>query len=58
MILPDGCSDVLPGKIATVVTHLEMAARPGLPPDAKGADIKGEWPYRDAPISAAAGRGC
>ncbi|MGV7216365.1 GNAT family N-acetyltransferase [Bradyrhizobium sp. UFLA05-112] len=28
MILPDGYSDVPSGKIATVVTHLEMTARP------------------------------
>jgi hypothetical protein len=36
MTLPDGYSDVPPGKIAAVVTHLEMTARPALPPDADG----------------------
>ncbi len=30
MILPDGYSDVPAGKIAAVVTHLEMTARPTL----------------------------
>ena len=33
MILPDGYSDVPAGKIASVVTHLEMTERPVLPPD-------------------------
>ena len=33
MILPDGYSDVPAGKIACVVTHLEMTERPVLPPD-------------------------
>ena len=37
MILPDGCSDVLAGKIAAVVTHLEMTARPLPRPDPPGA---------------------
>lgn len=37
MILPDGYSDVLAGKVAAVVTHLEMVARPALPPDPIGA---------------------
>jgi GNAT superfamily N-acetyltransferase len=37
MILPDGYSDVPAGKIAAVVTHLEMTARPVLPPDPAGA---------------------
>ncbi len=37
MILPDGYSDVPPGKIAAVVTHLEMPERPALPPDPPGA---------------------
>jgi GNAT superfamily N-acetyltransferase len=32
MILPDGYSDVPAGKIAAVVTHLEMTERPALPP--------------------------
>jgi GNAT superfamily N-acetyltransferase len=36
MTLPDGYSDVSPGKIAAVVTHLEMRERPALPPDADG----------------------
>jgi GNAT superfamily N-acetyltransferase len=33
MILPDGYSDIPPGKVAAVVTHLEMTARPALRPD-------------------------
>ena len=33
MILPDGYSDIPSGKIAAVVTHLEMTERPVLPPD-------------------------
>jgi GNAT superfamily N-acetyltransferase len=37
MILPDGYSDVPAGKVAAVVTHLEMVARPALPPDPMGA---------------------
>ena len=37
MILPDGYSDVSPGKIAAVVTHLEMTARPAPRPDPAGA---------------------
>lgn len=37
MLLPDGYSDVPPGKIATVVTHLEMRGCPVLPPDPPGA---------------------
>ena len=37
MILPDGYSDVPAGKIAAVVTHLEMIARPALRPDPPGA---------------------
>jgi GNAT superfamily N-acetyltransferase len=37
MILPDGYSDVPAGKIAAVVTHLEMTERPLLPPDPAGA---------------------
>ena len=36
MILPDGYSDVPAGKIAAVVTHLEMTARPALPPSPPG----------------------
>jgi len=37
MTLPDGYSDVPAGKIAAVVTHLEMTARPALRPDPPGA---------------------
>lgn len=37
MILPDGYSDVPAGKIATVVTHLEMTARSAPRPDPAGA---------------------
>jgi GNAT superfamily N-acetyltransferase len=37
MILPDGYSDVPAGKIAAVVTHLEMTERPSLHPDPPGA---------------------
>ena len=37
MILPDGYSDVPAGKIAAVVTHLEMTERPVLPSDPHGA---------------------
>jgi GNAT superfamily N-acetyltransferase len=37
MILPDGHSDVPAGKIAAVVTHLEMTERPVLPRDPAGA---------------------
>ena len=46
MILPDGHSDVPAGKIAAVVTHLEMTERPALPADPAGA-----WTLRrvDAP---------
>jgi len=33
MLLLDGHSDVPPGKIAAVVTHLEMTECPALPPD-------------------------
>jgi hypothetical protein len=36
MILPDGYSDVPAGKIAAVVTHLEMTQRPALPPARPG----------------------
>ncbi len=36
MILPDGYSDVPAGKIACVVTHLEMTARPALSPPPSG----------------------
>jgi GNAT superfamily N-acetyltransferase len=37
MILPDGYSDVPAGKIAAVVTHLEMTELPVLPFDPPGA---------------------
>jgi GNAT superfamily N-acetyltransferase len=37
MILPDGYSDVPAGKIAAVVTHLEMTAKPAPRPDPAGA---------------------
>jgi GNAT superfamily N-acetyltransferase len=36
MTLPDGYSDIPSGKIAAVVTHLEMTGRPLLPPDPPG----------------------
>ena len=36
MILPDGYSDVPAGKIAAIVTHLEMTARPAPRPDPAG----------------------
>ncbi|MDB5542772.1 MAG: hypothetical protein JWQ89_4499 [Devosia sp.] len=36
MTLPDGYSDIPAGKIAAVVTHLEMTARPSLRPDPAG----------------------
>ena len=46
MILPDGYSDVSAGKIAAVVTHLEMTA-----PPARRDDPPGAWSLRkiDAP---------
>ncbi|WP_018318813.1 N-acetyltransferase [Bradyrhizobium sp. WSM2793] len=46
MILPDGYSDVPAGKIAAVVTHLEMTA-----PPARRDDPTGVWTLRkvDAP---------
>jgi GNAT superfamily N-acetyltransferase len=46
VILPDGYSDVPHGKIAAVVTHLEMTA-----PPARRADPPGAWTLRkvDAP---------
>src|SRR4051812_18960212 len=37
MRLPDGYCDVPPGKIAAVVTHLEMTERPAHRPDPSGA---------------------
>src|SRR3982074_2028601 len=44
MTLPDGYSDVPAGKIAAVVTHLEMTDRPALLPDPEGA-----WMLRKVP---------
>jgi GNAT superfamily N-acetyltransferase len=41
MIVPDGYSDVPAGKIAAVVTHLEMTERPAL-----AADPPGPWTLR------------
>ena len=41
MILPDGYSDVPAGKIAAVITHLEMTARP-----APRSDPAGAWTLR------------
>jgi hypothetical protein len=43
MTLPEGYSDIPAGKIAAVVTHLEMTARPPLRPDPPGA-----WTVRRA----------
>jgi GNAT superfamily N-acetyltransferase len=37
MTLPDGYSDVPAGRIAAIVTHLEMTERPALVRDPKGA---------------------
>jgi GNAT superfamily N-acetyltransferase len=37
LTLPDGYSDVPAGKVAAVVTHLEMTARPALRPNPPGA---------------------
>ena len=47
MILPDGYSDVPAGKIAAIVTHLEMTAPPALRPDPAGA-----WSLRRADVPA------
>jgi GNAT superfamily N-acetyltransferase len=41
MLLPDGYFDVPPGRIAAVVTHLEMRERPLLP-----AESLGPWSLR------------
>jgi GNAT superfamily N-acetyltransferase len=41
MILPDGYSDAPAGKIAAVVTHLEMTERPAL-----RRDLDGAWTLR------------
>jgi len=37
MILPDGYTDIPAGKVAAIVTHLEMTERPALLPDSPGA---------------------
>jgi hypothetical protein len=37
MIVPDGYSDIPAGKIAAIVTYLEMTERAALPPDPPGA---------------------
>src|SRR4051794_32948114 len=47
MILPDGYSDVPSGKIAAVVTHLEMTARP-----ARRDDPPGTWALRKVDVPA------
>jgi GNAT superfamily N-acetyltransferase len=44
MIIPDGYSDIPRGKIAAVVTHLQMTERPTLAPDPDGA-----WTLRRVP---------
>ena len=46
MILPDGYSDVPVGKIAAIVTHLEMTTRPAPRPDPAGA-----WSLRRVDVS-------
>jgi GNAT superfamily N-acetyltransferase len=43
MILPDGYSDIPAGKIAAIVTHMEMIERPALRLDPPGADA---WTLR------------
>ena len=43
MIVPDGYSDVPAGKVAAVVTHLEMTERPAF-----AADPEGTWTLRKA----------
>lgn len=47
MILPDGYSDVPNGKIAAIVTHLEMTA-----PPARRDDPPGSWSLRKVDASA------
>jgi GNAT superfamily N-acetyltransferase len=37
MILPDGSFEIPAGKVAAIVTHLEMLQGPALPPDPPGA---------------------
>ena len=41
MLLPDGYSDVPAGKVAAVVTHLQMTKRPVL-----RRDLEGAWTLR------------
>jgi GNAT superfamily N-acetyltransferase len=47
MILPDGYSDVPAGKIAAIVTHLEMTARPAARTEPAGA-----WTLRRVDVPA------
>src|SRR3954470_20836802 len=47
MILRDGYSDVPAGKIAAVVTHLEMTERPAPRPDPAGASMLRRVPSPD-----------
>src|SRR5947209_5464525 len=47
MIIPDGYSDIPAGKIAAVVTHLEMTTRPS-----RRDDPPGEWTLRKADVPA------
>ena len=49
MILPDGYSDIPAGKIAAIVTHLQMTARP-----TRRADPPGTWTLRKADAPALA----
>src|SRR4051812_10327151 len=46
MILPDGYSDVPPGKIVSVVTSLEMRAEPAPMPEPAPV----EWTLRRVPV--------
>jgi GNAT superfamily N-acetyltransferase len=46
MILPDGYSDVPAGKLAAIVTHLEMTTRPAPAPDPAGS-----WSLRRVDVS-------
>ena len=46
MILPDGYSDIPAGKIAAIVTHLEMTTRPAPRPDPAGS-----WSLRRVDVS-------
>jgi GNAT superfamily N-acetyltransferase len=47
MIVPDGYSDIPAGKVAAVVTHMEMIARPTPRPDPAGA-----WTLRKVDVPA------